>query len=188
MHTRDEILKMKAAMLYVINKVGSIDTLHLFKILYFADREHLVRYGRHIINDDFKAIEMGPIPSCIYSAIKVVQGKNKAEKYSHLEELFNCIEIGDRLHYVIKAKEKPDMDELSASDIKCLDDSFEENRLIDTYDLSQKSHDHAWNKARENGYSRNPSMNTLDIAYAGGASDAMLEYIKESEIIDSILR
>ena len=32
------------------------------------------------------------------------------------------------------------MDELSASDVQCLDDSFEENRLVDTYDLSKKSH------------------------------------------------
>ena len=80
------------------------------------------------------------------------------------------------------------MDELSDSDVQCLDDSFEENRLVDTYDLSKKSHDYAWYKAREGGYSNNPSMNTLDIARAGGASDAMLEYIKESEIVDSILR
>ena len=188
MQTRDEILTMKAAMLYIINKVDSIDTLHLFKILYFADREHLAKYGRHIIHDDFRAIDMGPIPSCIYSAIKVVQGKNRPEDYSSLEDLFNSIEISDRLHYVIKAKEQPDMDELSASDVQCLDDSFEENRLVDTYDLSKKSHDYAWYKAREGGYSNNPSMNTLDIARAGGASDAMLEYIKESEIVDSILR
>ena len=38
--TTDEILKLKAVALYVINKFEAIDILPLFKIIYFADREH----------------------------------------------------------------------------------------------------------------------------------------------------
>ena len=35
--TTDEILKLKAVALYVINKFEAIDILPLFKIIYFAD-------------------------------------------------------------------------------------------------------------------------------------------------------
>ena len=37
--TIDEMLKLKAVVLYVINKCDEIDYFHLFKILYFADRD-----------------------------------------------------------------------------------------------------------------------------------------------------
>ena len=74
--TIDDILKLKAAALYVVNKCQAIDYFHLFKILYFADREHYAVYGRRIINDTFCALQNGPVPSFLYDAIKVLYGSS----------------------------------------------------------------------------------------------------------------
>ena len=61
--TKKEILKLKAAMLYIINNFNGIDKLRLAKILYFANQKHIKEYGRTIINDKFIAMRHGPVPS-----------------------------------------------------------------------------------------------------------------------------
>lgn len=63
--SEDEILKLKAAVLYIIKQCGTIDYFHLFKILYFADREHYAVYGRRLVNDTFCALKNGPVPSFV---------------------------------------------------------------------------------------------------------------------------
>lgn len=46
MKTRDEILKMRVVVLYVLQSFyEGVDYIRLFKILYFAQKEHLVKYG-----------------------------------------------------------------------------------------------------------------------------------------------
>ena len=45
--------KIVEVVLYILNKTGGIDFYHLFKILYFAERDHLAKWGDKIISDDF---------------------------------------------------------------------------------------------------------------------------------------
>ena len=52
--TIDEMLKLKAVVLYVINKCDEIDYFHLFKILYFADRAHYV----NMAEESFKILSV----------------------------------------------------------------------------------------------------------------------------------
>lgn len=186
-YSEDDILKLKAVVLYVINKFNGVDILRLFKIIYFANKEHLAKYGRSIVNDDFRALELGPVPSAIYDAIKVSRGSKKAENYKLFSPVYTSIETGDDdLSYVISPKENPDMDELSLSDRECLDKSFQENKDKSFFELSLKSHDSAWHAARENNNSNNPSMDLIEMAIAGGANEAMVEYIKEKQYINRI--
>lgn len=42
---------------------GQIDKLKLIKLIYFADRYHLRRYGRPIVNDTYFAMRLGPVGS-----------------------------------------------------------------------------------------------------------------------------
>ena len=45
---------MRAAVLYVLQSFDEgVDYIKLFKILYFAQKEHLVKYGRGVIGDTF---------------------------------------------------------------------------------------------------------------------------------------
>src|SRR5690606_4362468 len=49
-------------------------TLHrVFKLLYFAEKQHLEKYGRMITGDAYKAMEYGPVPSKSYDLTKMAR-------------------------------------------------------------------------------------------------------------------
>ena len=48
------------AIYYVLCKLQKVDKIHLVKLIYLADKYHLMNYGRTITDDDFKAFEHGP--------------------------------------------------------------------------------------------------------------------------------
>lgn len=183
--SNDEMLKLKAVVLYVLNKCEAIDYFHLFKILYFADRDHYAKYGRRIIKDSFIAMENGPVPSDLYNALKGIAGKTCLPDSSPLKIISNSIRSKDKaFSYYITSSECPDMDELSKSDIEMLDRSFEENKNLGFGELSKKSHDFAWEEAW--GKSHNSIIDEISMAKAAGASEDMIEYIKENELINSL--
>ena len=185
--TYDELLKLKAAVLYVVNTCEGIDYYHLFKILYFADREHLAKYGRHIISDTFCAMDNGPVPSNLYDAIKDVTGKKRLHSHSKLKIISDSLAKADSMYdYILIGREQADMDELSASDIEMLDKSIKENLTIRFGDLSNKSHDIAWVNAHDK---KNASrIDDLLMAKAGGANDAMIDFIKELKSYNEVSR
>lgn len=183
----DDLLKLKAVVLYIVNKCGPIDYFHIFKILYFADREHFAHYGRRIVEDTFCALENGPVPSTLFDAIKITVGQIKRREGNPLNIISDSLQPSDSVYsYYLSAKENPDMDELSKSDIACIDNSIKENRDISFGVLSKKSHDAAWSEAwnRKN----SSPIDELSMARAGGANDAMLDYIKEVRTTDFLLR
>jgi uncharacterized phage-associated protein len=162
--------KAKAVLLYIAEKLGEADFLRVFKILYFAEKEHLATYGRPIVGDTYIAMKNGPVPSFIYDALKYARGNGFFSP--SFEGIAKAIDIAS--NFTFKAKEKADLDELSKSDLLCLDKSIEENKHLDFSELSTKSHDAAWDTA-----DRDDAMDTLNIAKAGGANDEMLKYIEE---------
>lgn len=182
MKTKDEIDKIKASVLYILNQFPEgIDFIKLFKIMYFAEKEHLINYGRSITRDSFHALKHGPVPSFTYKAIQVYQGKMK--ETPDLNEIAIAIVILEDKMY---AKINADKDELSISDMRCLDNAIDECRNVDSYTLSDLSHnDAAWKEA----YSRSQDdpeknkMTLIDIARSGNASMDIINKIRESEQI-----
>lgn len=75
------------------------------------------------------------------------------------------------------------MDELSASEILLLNESIEENKNVDFISLSNKSHDSAWTKA----INGDKAIYDIDIATAGGASEDMINYIREINEVKTTL-
>jgi len=182
MKTKDEIDKIKASVLYVLTQFPEgIDFIKLFKIMYFAEKEHLISYGRSITRDSFHALKHGPVPSFTYKAIQVNQGKIK--ETTDLNEIASAIIILDDKIY---AKINADQDELSVSDVRCLDNAISKCKDVDSYTLSNLSHkDAAWKEA----YSRSQDdpeknkMTLIDIARFGNASQDIINKIRESEQI-----
>ena len=178
----DEILKLKAVVLYILKQCRTVDYFHLFKIIYFADREHYAVYGRRLVNDTFCALKNGPVPSFLYDAVKVLDGGRVDEE---LQLISSALSVADSdYRYFISAVEEPDMDELSVSDMEMLDKSISENLTLSFDTLSRKSHDIAWQEAWEK--TPNSPMMPILMARAAGASDDTIEYIKENEFFDTI--
>lgn len=49
--------------LYFISKIGKISKLHLIKLIFFADKHFLMRFGKSITGDKHCALPQGPICS-----------------------------------------------------------------------------------------------------------------------------
>src|SRR5258708_8229191 len=63
--------------LYVANQLR-YPTLHsVSKVVYFADREHLSRYGSLLSGDNYVAMRHGPVPSSIYNLLKAAAGRHE---------------------------------------------------------------------------------------------------------------
>ena len=182
-----DVEKLKAVTLYILKKCGATDYIHLFKILYFAEKEHYADYGKRITMDTFIAMEHGPVPSFLYDALKLVTKQEKANSTSLLWVIANAITPGSaELNYYFAAAEEPDMDELSKAEIASLDKSIAEHKDMSPWDVSEKSHDEAWHDAWDK--MQNSAMNQYKIAKAGGASDGLVEYLKEQDALDNLLK
>ncbi len=154
--------------LFILQKLGKVKRHMLAKILYFADQKHLIQYGRPILGDTYIAMRYGPVPSAIYDGIKSVDECNIGSN------LFKE-SIGTSGNLIVYSKKTPDMDELSKSEIVCLNESISENKDLSFDELYYKSHKLAWNSASANG-----RIPIKKIAEEGGATKDMLDHILDS--------
>lgn len=187
MKSVDQIQKIKAVVLYVLEKLGTgVDYIHLFKMMYFAQQNHLVVYGLPLMEDTFKARKHGPVPSVTYKVVRKVEGK-PVDLMQGLDDFCDSIEVrvedGHQMVYR-KANVSCDMDELSVSNIKILDLWIDKLRDIKSFELSGLSHDEAWEKAKAEAErtGEDIAMTLVDIAAAGGASEAMQDIIRERQL------
>lgn len=189
MSKADNLLKIKASLLYIISKFKKeIDYIKLFKLLYLAQKEHLKKYGRPIVNDDFYAMKAGPVPTITYDICKVA---DKEITDMDLSDIAQSISVVNRKNSsgtpikCVKANAIADMDELSVSDIECIDYACKTYGRHHSTTLSDISHDEAWKKSWEP-HQVPTKMNLLDIAKSANVSDSMLAYIQEYSILNGI--
>lgn len=169
-----ETQKLKEVVLYILNKTKGLDDYIVFKVLYFAEREHLCKYGSRIVADEFCALPYGPVPTHLYNAIK-----DKT-----ISALFTDIIAftGDDASNVLLAQRACDLDYLSNSNVACIDNAIQDNIGLSFSELKEKSHDLAWQRAS---YCKTISL--TDMARAGGASEEMIKYIREQKELESLL-
>lgn len=163
--------KAVTALLYISSKLIHLkrkaDFHKVFKILYFADQKHLVRYGRPILGDFYIAMKDGPVPSQVYDILKTVRGDSI---FADNRGFGKLIEISN---YYMHPKVEPDLENFSETDLECLDESCRENCKMSFKDLREKSHDTAWKNAN-----RDDKISYEEIAKEAGAAGEMLSYIK----------
>jgi uncharacterized phage-associated protein len=154
------ISKIKALILFVLNQIPEgIGKHELFKILYFANQKHLVKWGDAFISD-FVAMKYGPVPSSLCDLL------NKRSEVSDI------IEFDEETNYILHAKCPPDMDELSQTEVDCLSESIKEYGGLPFGRLTSLSHDRAWEKAWNTSVGkRGAVMDIVEIAKAAGADE-----------------
>lgn len=141
----------------------------IFKILYFADREHLATWGRPITGDYFVAMKDGPVPSAIYDIFKSIRGDNffvPKDTYTQYFEVFS--------HWVTP-KQEPDLDVLSETNLDSINKSIEENVHLTFNELVRKSHGRAWETAI-----KNQKISYKRMAQEAGANSEMIAYIRHN--------
>lgn len=118
--------KAFAALLYLASKpkdVPEFDKYKAAKLLFLADKYHVVRYGRPILGDFYCAMEYGPIPSKILDLLKEITGPEaRRETTEEVTRLLNSLDIDRRYKYPrLVAKGPVNLDSLSKSDLMALD-------------------------------------------------------------------
>lgn len=158
------------AILYVIQSFGQVDIHKICKILYYADQQHLAKYGRQITGDTYIHMPYGPVPSNIEDIFKALRGESYFA--DQVEDLKDVIVFVNR--YTVTSSQKPDMDELSETDVECLDAAIAKCGPLDFASLTEQSHGLAWS------LSGNGEEIGLDnILREVGESEAYIDYIQQ---------
>ncbi|MDR1121209.1 MAG: SocA family protein [Dysgonamonadaceae bacterium] len=159
--------------LYIANRLNRKDFHKIFKILYFSDREHLCGYGRAITGDTYIAMPDGPVPSNIYDIFKSVRGDGFYKDNGKFSEHFSVADWD-----LIRPKHDADLDELSVSDVECIDHSIKLYGSLSWDEIREKSHDYAW---RATTLGRPVTYD--NILREQGATDEFIDYVKEDMLL-----
>ena len=128
--------KRLEVLLYVASRVGCVSRIHT--IIYFANRYHLERYGRFVIND-FAVIRNDEIVLLILH--NMIDSLDKI--FHHYTEIKKAL-----TYYIRKSgtrilipKRMANLDYLSESDIECLNEAINKIKGMSFRDLERFSHD-----------------------------------------------
>ncbi|MBQ9363838.1 MAG: SocA family protein [Bacteroidaceae bacterium] len=177
MNVQFDRTKALNAMLYVANRVQRKDFHKIFKIVYFADRQHLADWGSPITGDTYIAMEAGPVPSRMYDMMKIVRGDSYLPDTEGLSKYFTV----ENWMYV-KPLTDADLDQLSRSDQEALDESISKYAALSYDEIKEKSHDVAWRST-----ARDFSIKWEDIARETGIDSEELECINEYTALKAAL-
>ena len=135
------------------SKVKKLDPHKLAKLVYFADKEHMLDYGRPITGDRYMAMEYGPVPSFIYDLVK-----DSARVWTpHLQAFDERITRhceGERVRYIAPKTPFKQPRALTGSDCRYLEAAAEEYGGKNFDELTAISHrERAWAVANAQGKS-----------------------------------
>jgi len=157
--------KEKAFEVLVYIAASVSDLYHILKIIYFADKAHLSRYGRFINGDSYVAMKDGPVPSQSYDIIKALR---KDGLYNLSKEDFESISVEGN---TVTANRIANLDFFSDTDIECLDESVKKYKDYTFNDLHQESSDSAYAAADRNNF-----ISIVDIAKTLKNSEELILY------------
>lgn len=100
---------------------GSMSYVKLIKLLYLADREALIRWGRPITTDRYVSMDNGPVVSRIYDLIRDEPPPNSFPIWRKF--------ISDPENYEVRLLGDPGSEELSRPEAELIDEVFAQHGL-----------------------------------------------------------
>src|SRR3954470_1467330 len=109
--------KALEALAFIARERPGLSPLYIAKILFYAEKWHLNRYGRPIIADTYIAMPKGPVPSSVRDYIE-----QNWHWVDHPEDFYAAIKIerAGHLPTLVPGSRGPNLDVLSESDLECL--------------------------------------------------------------------
>ncbi len=123
------------------------------KLLFHADKYHLLKYGRPVIGDQYACMEYGPVPSASLNVMNDVVARDPhfppVEK-ALFDEYLTIERSMFRKYPVFRTRKEPDLDVFSDSDIEALDYAQKTFGAKSGWELSEQSHEEpSWRLANE---------------------------------------
>ena len=169
MNVQFDKTKALNALLYVANRVQRKDFHKIFKIVYFADRQHLAEWGKPITGDTYIAMDAGPVPSRMYDMLKMVRGDSYLPDTEGLGKFFK-VENWMYVNPLVDA----DLNKLSKNEQEALNDSISKYAELSYDEIKEKSHDIAWRST-----ARDFSIKWEDIAREAGLDEEEVACLNE---------
>lgn len=113
---------------------GKIDMMKVIKLIYFADRYHLRKYGRPVTNDGYWAMSYGPVGTTVKDIASFSQFLDNEELQYAVEYLTQ----GDS-HFLLSQK-KFDDKVFSDSDLEALEFAYNNFGKFGQFDLAEMTH------------------------------------------------
>jgi uncharacterized phage-associated protein len=146
--------KFADAMAFLADRVRDLSTLKAVKLLYLADRDHLLRHGRPILGDWYACMEHGPVPARAYDLLKQVRDPEPSVRLRGTEAVLRRIKLEPRWrrHPHFKRSENTPLNALSPSELESLGEVVHQHGKKDPFHLVDLTHEHAaWKKSDELG-------------------------------------
>ncbi|MBL4871886.1 MAG: SocA family protein [Rhodobacteraceae bacterium] len=150
-------MKVIDAIDLIARELPNVTQYYLGKILFFADREHLLDFGRPITGDKYVAMEHGPVPSAIRDLLR--PGTDSPDEV--VRELNSKVEVRNENNLQhVTSRNASDLKHLSGSDVEYLKDSINKYGKLTFGQLREISHeDSAYNEA----WNKSGNANEIDI-------------------------
>ncbi len=189
MRTEDDILTLKAVVLYIIehSSMKHRDVYSIVKTAFYAQQMQFSKSGVPLFKDDICALPFGPVPSDIYDILKIARGDQSVISFHQHDGLSDVAAAVGFDAERFSAKEKPDLDYLSPADISTLEMAIQKVAAMQFEDIVNDTHSAEWDRVFHS-KSRKKVMDNLKIAKEGGASPDVLEYLKEYYELEHTLR
>ena len=135
---------------YLLKRLGRRTRLALVKLIYLADRRHLVQYGRPVVGGAYFALQQGPVPSLALDILEDLceskSGGTCQVDQAFVNRLQTLIDVDIQPRYPeYFCSGEPDLDQLSETDRDVLDQICEEYGSWAPERLSAHTHSHkAW--------------------------------------------
>ena len=189
MRTKDDILTLKAVVLYIIQNSSPDrrDVYSIVKTAFYAQQIQFAKSGVPLFKDDICALPFGPVPSDIYDLLKIARGDQSVKEFHEKDGL---AEVASSISFdseCFSSKENPDLDYLSSSDIEAIDMAIHKVAEMTFDEIKNATHSQEWDRVF-NSNRRKKVMDNLNIAKEGNASPEMLAYLKEYYALDRALR
>lgn len=136
--------KTVAALLFLASqqpkRVSNFDRYKAAKLLFLADKLHLVRYGRPITGDYYKALQWGPIPQIVLDTLSELEsGTFRTLTATEAAEVLEFKALPGHDHPCLVPKAGLDERALSGSDLEVLNyvaDRFGRASFDDLYHVT----------------------------------------------------
>ena len=169
-------------MQFLANKKPGITQYYVGKVFFFADREHLLDWGRPISGDRYVAMEHGPVPSGIYNLVKNDSGMPD-ELLDMMRDRILFENEHNKIH-LFANDEKLDFSALSGSDMEYLADSLATYGNMSFGKLREISHRDAAYEAAWRNAGMNNEMNPHYWLAELGDAEAVLSSLMDTPVID----
>jgi len=131
---------VQAVNYFARKKDGEINKLKVIKLIYFADRYHIRKYGRPVIGDSYWAMKLGAVPSDTLNTANLSEDlENDCLKYA---KEFLSHPKGDKKKKHIISNGPVDLKVFSQTDLEALETAFKEFGDKDQFELAEHSHEY----------------------------------------------